>query len=153
MDTDYAKLLSAALTPILGILMAYIGYQQWHTNDRKVRLDFYERRLAIYLAAMEFLACIVHRATIRDEELSAFLQKTREGYFLFGRDIADYLDTLYRKAVDLQAGATMLHDPMGSLPVGEERSRVARANAELSEWFGDQFVVTRNKFAKYMTFS
>jgi hypothetical protein len=147
---DYVKLLSAGLTPILGILTAYIAWQQWRTNHLKVRHDLYERRLSIYLAVMEFLACVMRRSTVSDEELVAFLQKTRESYFLFGPDIGDYLDVLYKKAVDLQYHSTMLHDPTSNLPVGDERSRLAHEKAEISKWFTRQFEVTRTKFTKYM---
>jgi hypothetical protein len=47
----------------------------------------------------------------------------------------------------------MLHDPMGSLPVGEERARVAQEKMELMKWFGDQFEVAEKKFANYLDFS
>jgi hypothetical protein len=150
METDYVKLLSAALTPILGLLTAYIAWQQWRTNHLKVRHDLYERRLAIYVAVMEFFANIMRSAGASDLEMVTFLQKTRESYFLFGRDIADYLELLYKKSVDLQYQNSMLHEPGASLPIGEERSRLAHEKAELSKWFSAQSVVARDRFSKYM---
>jgi hypothetical protein len=144
---DLIKLLSAGLTPILGILAAYIAWQQWRTNHLKVRHDLYERRLSIYFAVMEFLAAIMRRSTISDEELMVFLQKTRESYFLFGQEIGDYLDELYRQAVDLQARSIMVHE---GLPDGDERTRVIHEKTEISKWFTRQFEITRTKFTKYM---
>jgi hypothetical protein len=153
METDYVQILSAALTPILGILAAYIAWQQWRTNHLKVRHDLYERRLVIYLAVMEFLACIIRNGKASDSEMVTFLQTTRESYFLFGRDIADYLEGIYKESVELQYQSEMLHSPGSNLPVGEDRSKLAREKGDLSKWFGRQFVTSRDKFSKYMCLS
>lgn len=151
METDYVKLLSAALTPVLGVLTAYIAWQQWRTNHLKVRHDLYERRLAIYLALMDFLACIGRNAKVTDAEMVSFLQKTKESYFLFGPSLAKYLDQIYKRSVDLHYQNTMLHDPMSSLPVGEKRTQIAHEQGEALKWFGLQFEVAREKFADYMS--
>jgi len=143
---DYVKFSSAALTPILALLTAYIAFRQWRTNHLKLRHELYERRLSVYVAVMEFLAYVMQRASLNDEELRNFLKKTRESYFLFGKDIGKYLDELYKKAVDLQA----LSSELESLPVGEERSRKVLEKGEISKWFSRQFDVTRTKFSKYM---
>jgi len=99
------------------------------------------------------LACIMRNSKASDLEMITFLQKTRESYFLFGRDIGDYLDTLYKKSVDLQCQNTMLHDAASNVPVGEERSRLAHEKGELTKWFSKQFLVARENFSKYMRLS
>lgn len=147
---EIVKILSAALTPVLGILAAYIAWQQWRTNHLKVRHDLYERRLAIYFAVMEFLASIMRTANPNDTEAITFLQKTRESYFLFGNDLADYLETIYKNSIDLQVTAGMLNDPMSRLPVGDKRTELIRKKSELMGWFTNQPIVAREKFSKYM---
>src|ERR1035441_1576423 len=100
MIEDCVKILSAMLTPVLGVIAAYIAWQQWRTNALKLRHDLYERRLAVYLAVIEFLACIMRKSWATDEEMISFLQKTRESYFLFGPEIAEYLEALSKPGLD-----------------------------------------------------
>jgi hypothetical protein len=153
METDYVKILSAALTPILGILTAYIAWQQWRTNDLKVRHDLYERRLGIYTALTEFLSTIFREARASDAEAAVFLQKTREGCFLFGPDMEDYLDAVYKRWVELRRQNRLLDSGPSGLPVGDKRTQVAHENAELLKWFNAQFEESRKKFAAYMRLS
>jgi hypothetical protein len=150
-DSDWVKLFNALLTPTLAIIAAYIAYQQWKTNHLKVRHDLYERRLAIYFATMEFLSVVFGKAEASQAEMVTFLQKTREGYFLFGPDLGDYLNKLYNRAVDLRAQNITLNQT--NLPVGDERTRLAKENTELLKWFGGQFKISQKKFRKYMRLS
>ncbi len=153
MQKEYVEFFSAMLTPMLGLLMAYIAWQQWRTNNLKVKHDLYERRLAVYLAANEFLAAILSHSHATDEQMRTFLQKTRKSCFLFDGDLANYLTSLYKKAVDLDFQNTMLHDGASSLPVGEERTRLAKEHGELCKWFGHQFDVVKDKFTPFMRMS
>jgi hypothetical protein len=78
------------------------------------------------------------------------LQKTRESWFLFGEEIGEYLDAIYKKWVDLRYQNTMLHDA-GSLPVGSERTRIAQEHSESLKWFNAQIEIARQKFSRHMT--
>jgi hypothetical protein len=150
MFDESVKVLSALLTPVLAITTGYIAWRQWRTNDLKLRHDLYERRLAIYLSVIEFLARIMSNCKATDAEMINFLQKTRESYFLFGPKVAAYLDSIYKRSVDLQYHNTMLHDPASSLPIGDERKRLAHEQCEALKWCSAQLEITRKKFAEYM---
>ncbi len=153
MIDECIKIFSAMLTPVLGVIAIYIAWQQWRTNDLKCRHDLYERRLAVYLAVMEFLACIMRKTKATDEETISFLQKTRESYFLFGPEIATYLDKIYKRSLELEYHNTMLNDPTSHLPVGAERTRLAQEKSAALEWCIAQFEIAREKFAAYMSLS
>ena len=76
------------------------------------------------------------------------MQKTKESYFLFGKEIPEYLESIYKKSVQLDYLHKKLHE--SNLPVGEERSRAAQESCDLSIWFGDQFETGRKNFEKYL---
>jgi hypothetical protein len=140
----YVDLFAALLTPVIAIIAAYIAYQQYRANQLKLRHELYDRRLLLYNAVAEFLAHIFRDGKAGDPQLMTLLQKTRESYFLFGKDVSDYVTELYKKGVDLECNDTQLHH--SNLPV-EERTRLAHANGELRKWFGHQFDIAQKKFA------
>jgi hypothetical protein len=150
---DYVKVFSALLTPVLAIVAVYIAWQQWRTSHLKLKHDLYERRLVVYLAVMDFLACIMRNTKATDAEMINFLQKTRESYFLFSPELADYLNEIHNRSVDLQYQSTMLNDPMSSLPVGEKRTQIAHEKSETLKWCTAQFEIARQKFGTYMRLS
>jgi len=141
----YVDLFAALLTPVIAIIATYIAYQQYRANQLKLRHELYDRRLLLYNAVAEFLAHIVREGKADRIQLMTLLQKTRESYFLFGKDVSEYVTELYKKGVDLEHYDTELHH--SNLPVGDERQRLAQANGELLKWFGHQFDVAQQKFA------
>jgi hypothetical protein len=146
---EYVDVFSALLTPLLAIVAGYVAYQQYRTNRSKLKFELYEKRLATYHALMELLSAIVREADVKIEELMKFNRETNESYFLFGKDIYSYLWEIHLKAVDLHTmNQSLYHE---NLPIGEERSRIAKEKGELLKWFGNQFDTSRKKFAKHLS--
>jgi hypothetical protein len=145
----YVDLFSALLTPLIAIVMTYIAIQQYRANQLKLRHDLYDRRLLLYNAVAEFLAHVMREGTADRAQLVTLLQKTRESYFLFGKEISDYVTDLYKKGVDLEHYEKQLDH--SHLPVGGERTRIAGQQAELLKWFGHQFDVIQPMFAKKLS--
>jgi hypothetical protein len=68
----------------IAILGAAIAYRQWRTARDKLRLDLFDRRMAVYSAAKTFLnVALIRRPETRD--LLAFSRAKDEAMFLFGR--------------------------------------------------------------------
>ena len=99
MKKEYVDFFSALLTPLIAVVMTYIALQQYRANRLKLRQNLYDRRFALYNATAEFLAYIFSHGAVDNQQLFPFLQRTRESYFLFGPDVADYVTTLHKKAV------------------------------------------------------
>lgn len=143
---------AAALAPITAIVALSITYRQYRLEKLKVRRELYERRFEIYTSTMKLLAHILQQGKAEDGQLFKFFGETQQSYFLFGKEIDDYLRHLYKQGCHLRLLYSKLYDPSGmpTLLAHEERCRVAKEEGELCRWFSDQFDVAREKFAKHL---
>jgi hypothetical protein len=144
---DIVQILSAALAPITAIVAISLAWRQHRLESVKFRHQLYERRLAIFNSTMQLLAIVMRDADVQMADLLKFLQETNQSYFLLGKDIADYLDEIYKKGVELRGQEKRLHNT--NLAEGE-RTRLADQNVELLNWFGRQLLVAREKFAPHL---
>jgi hypothetical protein len=135
-----ATVVSAFLTPVIAITTATIAYQQFRLNKNQFRLALLERRLRVYEATIELIATILKTATVVQDDLTKFLVGTSERDFLFGKDVSDFLDGVYGKAVDLYA-------------VGHPAppAQVPQWNAAIL-WFSGKTEDARKAFSKYIAF-
>lgn len=128
----------ATATLLLGIftlmVTGYIAWQQWQTNKNKLRLDLFDRRWAVFEAAMRLSAAAVHKAILTSEDIREFVGSTVGVRFLFNRGLGDYCDKLRKEALAIMFDTTKLE----RLPVGDERTGVAKTLQERQLWFSDQ---------------
>ena len=98
---EILKISQGLLTPVIGIVATYIAWQQWRTNQNKLNLDRYERRLQVYKEVVRFISIGIRDANYDNDELMTFRPKVSEADFLFGEDISKYIDELHKRAVNL----------------------------------------------------
>jgi late competence protein required for DNA uptake (superfamily II DNA/RNA helicase) len=138
---DWEKLvrvLAALLTPVIAIVTSYIAYQQYQTNRRQHRLALFDRRMAVFNSTMNLIAAVLQRAEVDLAQLFALLRETRDHELLFGPEIGEFINEVYKKGLDLNTRAAV---------AGQEVRRV-----ELVSWFQRQSDVAREKFLKYLDF-
>ena len=148
--------LSAGLTPVIAVAMLYIAYQQWRTNKSRLTHELYDRRLTVLKAVKAFYGEIGDAGTAKYGMVMKFYAATVEAEFLFGNEIREHIEELYKKGMDL----ALLHEKMypssgePGLPVGAERSKVAEEHGKLLLWFlQDGIAETRKRFRKYLAVS
>ena len=90
------------LTPVIAGIAIYIAWQQWKTNRQKLKLDLYDRRLKVFERVREILA-MMYTTVSDDKRLFELLSGTRDAEFLFGVEIKDYIEEVYRRASTLSA--------------------------------------------------
>jgi hypothetical protein len=96
--------------------------------------------MKVFNSAMSLIAVVLRDAKVELEGAFQFLRETREHELLFGPEIKDYLDELYRKALELHTRAAV---------GGSEGSQ---RQLELMTWFSGQSAVATEKFLKYIDF-
>lgn len=155
--------------PIIGLTAALVlitGYYAWQNKRmveelrrqreqmgkqldemrRQRQLGLYRPRIAVLRGVRRALGYAAREGKVPGETLGELLRATGEKEFLFGKDLCDYLDELYRKCVRAYA----LHLQLGDVPVGEERTRIVTEASEILQWILEQPTVLREKFTPYL---
>ena len=79
-----------------------------------------------------------------------FSAETAEANFLFGPEIPEYIDEIYRRGVTLNTAKFEYRDFTQPFPAGYDPQKVVAAMTEQQEWFIAQLPVAKEKFRKYL---
>lgn len=147
------KVSQGLLTPLIAVLAVYIAWQQWKTNRQKLIWEQYDRRLTVYEEVRKVLSIIVRDADISTDDLMDFRTAVAEADFLFGPEIPEYIDVIYKRGVKLRYWNQQYRDYTQEKPGGYDHEKVVNEmHAEL-EWLTGQFEPAKEKFRKYLDVS
>jgi hypothetical protein len=141
-----ADLSSALLTPVIGVVTTIILVNQYRLERRRWRLDLFEKRYAVYRAALEFIYSMLRQGKCTPDSQGAFLDGTRDRGLFFEDEIREILDEVWKAGVDLEMHQFIFED----LPVGEERTRHVLAAAEIKTSLPQLGKRTQDLFGKYI---
>lgn len=133
------NLVKAFIPVLLTIFAVYIGYQQYKTNRRKLKLDLFNKRFTIFQAAKEFIQGVINNSSYEKENQNAFHFGTRGAQFVFGDDIKGYIDEVWFKFVDLE---TWRDDEKTSEHASEKNRHL--------KWFINELRTIDVKFEPYL---
>ncbi|WP_417659601.1 hypothetical protein [Pseudidiomarina sp.] len=100
-EKDWIDVTSALLTPVVAVLGIGIAVLQWKLNRSRFRHEVFEKRYAIYEAALLYLSQLIRTAKMDDYERVTFLQNTKGAFVLFDEKIVTYLKELHSKSLEL----------------------------------------------------
>ena len=141
------------LTPAIAVVTTYIAYQQWQTNKQKLILDRYDRRLKVYEEVRKILSIILRDANASYNDLLRFRTAVSEADFLFGSEIPEYIDEIYKRGIKLHSWNSQYRDANQSPPEGYDHKKVVDGmEAELT-WLMEQFEPAKQKFKTYLDIS
>jgi hypothetical protein len=99
------KLTPAFVTLVLGIVGSTIAYWQYRLgklqhqlNQDRLRFDLFSKRHEAYEKLQEFFSSVIRAGTVEDSFLSILGEARYKSRFLFGEEIASYLDETWKKA-------------------------------------------------------
>lgn len=147
----FVQVLSALLTPTIAIVGTIIAYQQWRTNNLKLKLDLYDRRLKVYEEVRVLLSRILQKADINYDELFKFFRNCSEADFLFGPEIPKYIEELYQRGVKLHSWNEQYRDSTQPRPPNYNHKIVVEGKHEELQWFTEQFDPAKRLFQSYLS--
>ncbi len=148
MTKTWVDLLSAGLTPMVAITTVYIAYQQYRVNAERLRLDLYERRLGVLRGVRSHFFAVMRHGIAREQDFNDFVGATAEAQFLFGPEITDFIKEISKRSLNLFFDGLKLHDK--DLPLGDERTALAKKVLDELVWYTDQIITIDGLFAKYL---
>jgi hypothetical protein len=136
------------LTGLIAIVTTLILILQYRLASLRWRLALYDKRYPVFTDAMDYIASIVKTGTVTADRTSQFLHETMAKEFLFGQEIHDFLEPLYKKGVALWTAEGVINAKVG---VEEEyRKTLVYEARDIKKWFGDQLGVGRTVFEPYL---
>lgn len=135
------------LSSIIAVITVSILVLQYLLTKQRWRLDLYDKRIAVYMVVMKYIANIVGNANLTHQDNMEFLRKTNEIDFLFKENIQKFLKELYKKGSSLILTQKRMEKPKDEA----QRLRSCDEEIELLEWFDKQFNVSKNLFKKYLS--
>lgn len=144
------KIFSAALTPLIAVIMGYIAYQQYYVNKSRLRHELYDRRLSVFREVSKFLRSVVSEGKTDYQTLLGFYANSAEALFMFKKEIHEYREDLYNKGMQL----IKIHEKLEGewkLEEGENENKLRKEKQELLNWFFNEAKNSREKFKKYLS--
>jgi hypothetical protein len=115
-----------------------------------VRLDVYERRLPTYQTARQFVRDVASNLRPELKLIQRFAADTDEALFLFDETMAEYLETLFKKALRLHT-LGLIRIRMASDPgEAENYQALIKEDFELAVWFTEQPEEIRTRFVPFL---
>src|SRR6266849_9511156 len=133
-----ARVLSASLPVVISGIVTYIAWQQFTVNRRQHRLALFEKRMVVFNSTMKMIASVLQSANPSLSQCFQFIQDTRDHEFLFGPEVGDFINEVYKKAVELHT-----HIAVGGAGAPAQQT-------QLMTWFGEQMKEARKVFLKYL---
>ena len=141
---EVIKILSAALTLILGIIATCVLVSQYRLQRQQVKLAVFDKRYAVYEATRKYLEIITQYGEATKEQTDEFLRNADAKDFLFESDVQDFLKELLKKGGELsRIGASLKAE-------AKERDKLVKQRSELVKWAAKQFEVSIEAFGKYL---
>jgi hypothetical protein len=140
------EVFSGLLTPVLAVIASIILVKQYRVEKNRWRLALYDKRYAVYEAAMSFIAGIVRTGTATNEALFEYLRACRDKEFLFGSKVQELLGNIYNKANEIVTADSLLKSNLPANQVAD----LCQRKQQLQLWLGKQFEVTKAEFSPYL---
>ncbi len=152
MSVEYIiQLSSGLLTPLIAIVAVYVAWQQSKTAKQKLTLDTYDRNLRIYEEVKKFLLIIIQGGDVDFDEAIKFRSSVSEADFLFGSEIVQYIDEIYKRAIKLRQRNNEYRDDTQVKPEGYNHSKVVDEMHIELVWLAEQLEPAKEKFRKYLS--
>jgi len=141
---DVLKGLPSAFVALIAV---WIALHQYLVAKAKLKFDLFEKRLAVFNIAQEYLPQVLNPG-LTLSEINAFYRSIRVADFYFGKEIVEYLSEINQKAIQAYTIGLHLKANRDIMPPED-----IKAHTELTQWVSDELQERlKHRFSKYLNF-
>jgi hypothetical protein len=140
---EWAQWLTALATPTLAIFGICVALLQWRLSRHKLKMDLFDKRYQVYLSAQQFISHVASDAKVDFNEIIKFGRNTKQGIFLFDKNVTNYLNQIDKKAMEL----LKIQSELGRAPEADRNTLWKNEDIAL-KWFYDQSTEINQYFHK-----
>jgi hypothetical protein len=148
--------ITAICTIIIASIVAWISRQQWIINREKFRLDLYNRRFEVYVAALEYYRALFVEPEGREikDIQAAFVKAYREARFLFPDelDVLSLLGEFQKRANEILSFADPNNKNMLSGMDSLQKIQIGERHTQNIKWMDESLPKLEEKIAPYLNF-
>jgi hypothetical protein len=133
---------------LVGIGIGWFGGRR--TKNRAIRVENHDRYLAVRNEFVKLFNLVQFFDKITQEDLLLFKGGTHEAVWMFGPEIKEYADDVFKHGRNFWLTHEQLKE-MGMPP--EKRAKIVKENGDEWAWFYAQYKVLDAKFIKYLKLS
>lgn len=145
-EKNLIDIFSALLTPTIAIFGIAIAGLQWRLNRKRLKNELFNRRIELFDRISHYIADVLCHGNVGQGEEMQFFRDTRNVFFIFDKDIEEYVDKIYKKSIALQTFCNL----QDSLTGDALRNNVDN-QMKIKNWFEKELNGIRPKFQKYLS--
>jgi hypothetical protein len=144
--------LQGLLTPVIAVIAAYIAWRQAQTASHKLKLELFDRRFQAFEEVKKVFGSMF-TIGIKSEQITQFWFATMNVEFLFGEEIKQYREEIFRRGGNLADVSNDLSDAIARGAPTQERKKLSDERRTEVKWAREQVGVVGEKFKKYLDVS
>jgi len=139
--------MAALSTPMVAVLGIYIAFRQWKTAHEKLKLDLFEKRLAIYDQVTIALSRVLREGVVTTQDEADIFAGSTQSRWLLNAELADYLkEDVLKLLMDLKWRERRI----GQISNDDENEKNADRVLEMRERLKREYLAIDDKFTPFL---
>jgi hypothetical protein len=134
---------------VIGLIAIWIAYRHTIVTQARFKLDLFDKRHHVFVATWKFLSNLVHKNPVTTTDIFNFSNDTANAKFLFGDEIARFLEEAKMKGIELGTAEYKLSRPASD----ETRSEAHAERYKLVTWVENELKRVTDRFKPYLDLS
>lgn len=137
---DLVQIFASLLTPIIAMTVAYIAWQQYKTNARRLRMEIFDRRFELYDAVRKLRSKVIwNQEKFSDRDLAEFHSTILPARFIVSPQVTEFLSRCEENAKRLLEARDEIQDLRPKVtnqnPNPENWTALNKEDRDIVSWF------------------